>query len=223
MKFLSRDLLYLALLIMLVKVAIKQRTAQDDVIFVDPTIDLVENTEPAPLLPPPAEPERVMEQTIERKIEIIETPEMAPAPEPAGQETPPVDETPQPNLDDPKLKEDTLKKIDATQQQVETALPMVKQTSVQAAHMHSLKQKLVQLRRSYQDSLATPIFGPHYTTNNVEQTAENHIEKDLLRVINKLGTIIHALIQEETEPFAPSESIIEGLQNNQAMLQIIAS
>lgn len=238
----TRDILYFALLIVLVKVAINQRSGTNSACESCPlpmTAELPVVTRSVTEIVPPshnAEPVAPDLQTA-APVSPVAAPLAAQTAAPAVAIQPTAGAiqvnaanaaavvAPTPKQDpelvpvtDPELSQDMLKQIDATQKQVEYVLPHIKETSVQAAQVRSLKQKLSQLRRSYQQEMTGPIFGPHHENGK----SPEHIEKDLLRVVNKLSTIIHLYASQDQE-FRPADCVVDGLKHNHALLEKLAA
>lgn len=241
----TRDILYFALLIVLVKVAINQRSGTNSACESCPlpmttaelpvaTRSVTEAIAPMPSI---AEPSVAGQSAVPIAQVAAPATVQTAAPAPAAQvqtsagaiqvnaanaaavvaPTPKQDPELVP-VTDPELSQDMLKQIDATQKQVEYVLPHIKETSVQAAQVRSLKQKLSQLRRSYQQEMTGPIFGPHHENGK----SPEHIEKDLLRVVNKLSTIIHLYASQDQE-FRPADCVVDGLKHNHALLEKLAA
>ncbi len=240
MKFLSRDLLYFAFLVVLVKVAINQHsTSPDDMLPLDTSALALVEPAPAGFDQAATLPAAIEAQAPAEQPAVVASSAFPPVRSNLGEDGSPqsnfnaVDTTASTEpthavpltttLSEAELQESTLKQIDVTQQQVEAALPLIKETTQHAALVKSLRQKLLQLRKMYQQSQTTPVFGPNKNTPQPDVVSEHSVEKDLLRVVNKLGIILNEVVKN-AEDFKAADSVTEGLiHNNQLIEKAIAS
>lgn len=107
-----------------------------------------------------------------------------------------------------------VKQIECAQTQIRKALDIAQSTSVEAAQLYSLLQKLSILHTQYKTSLpkeATP--GPLKAAAMALE--EDDIKKDLLSTIQKFASILHTLAGDVHEPV---DSVVKELETNHHLL-----
>lgn len=110
-----------------------------------------------------------------------------------------------------------LEQIDYIQKQVDLTLPLISSSTLECAQLQSMKQRLMQLKRSYQHtSPAVALLGPIGYTGIVLK--EQKAERDILKMINKLNLILYTLAPKEEE-YVPVGKIADGIQISHTMLE----
>ena len=115
--------------------------------------------------------------------------------------------------------QNVLKQIDCTRNQIEKALELTQPASLDAAQLHSLQQKLSQLRVQYtRTSPAVAMLGPLGTAAIVLK--EQELENALLAIVHKLATLLHKLAGDTYEQ---TDSIVAELESNHNRLKQLIS
>ena len=112
-----------------------------------------------------------------------------------------------------------LKQIDLAKEQINEALAFFSYPKIEIAQLHSLKQQLVHLKRQYQyTSPAIALLGPIGSAGVVLK--EQKLEKLVLKTVNAIGQIICQLdTNKHVGEFEPYDSVAVGLTANQTLLE----
>lgn len=116
--------------------------------------------------------------------------------------------------------EDALNQVEIAQKQIALLIPFIKPTTKQSAQLQSMRQRLIQLKKELKNtSPAIALLGPIGTTGIVLK--ENEIEKNLLKIVNMIRTILQTITDNRSE-FEQYTSIAKGIEENELLLASIA-
>ncbi len=112
--------------------------------------------------------------------------------------------------------QDVLDQIKDLQTHIDQTIALVEPSSIQAAQLESMRQRLIQFKREYKHtSPAVALLGPIGYTGIVVK--ERRIERGILKIVNSLNSILHKQVQQEEE-YTPVKAIAEGIQITHTML-----
>ena len=198
----KRDLLFLAVLILMIKVAMDRQKNEGD----------------QPILYAPAEQMRSLPITKADQIQFDEN-ELVQLEQDADQVVQNEKEAAQNTLTELVAHEpdqDTLKYIETAHAHIEHIISLIKPTAKESAQLLSMRQRLVQLKKEYKStSPAIALLGPIGTMGVVFK--ENELEKNLLRLVNSIRAILQSFVTD-TQDLTPYTSIAQGLAHNEQML-----
>ncbi len=200
----TKDLLYFFLLIGLIKVAVILQDHQQTTIFSPPQHSLEIASIETPILAPQPVAETIALRSPESSTDNTPVPEFIPAPEPKTV----VHMQP---FDADEIKENVLKQIDMAQQHIDVIMSIVHPTSINAAQLASLKQRLRHLRKQYQK--IAPADSLESASASLIAAKTQSIEKDILNTIHKIGAIVYEIAHIQ-EPYLADASITGALALN---------
>ena len=100
--------------------------------------------------------------------------------------------------------------------QLDDVLTFVDAASQEVAQLKGVKQRLLHLKRTYQHtSPAIVLLGPIGSAGIVFK--EQKLEKELLSTAHRLGTMLCQIVDKEKE-FEPAETIAQAIENNRTLL-----
>lgn len=100
--------------------------------------------------------------------------------------------------------------------QLNDILTFVDPTSQEVAQLKGVRQRLLHLKRSYQHtSPAIVLLGPIGSAGIVFK--EQKLEKELLSTAHRLGTMLCQIVDKEKE-FEPAKTIAQAIENNKMLL-----
>jgi hypothetical protein len=208
----KRDLLFFVLLIGMVKIAISRYNAThtgNPLVYISAATRSLH----APMAAAHA-PIEQPEETVEPDT-IVE--KELPAPMVSLQEETSVESSPG-QFAIHEVDQDIVQQIETAQAHINQLLKIVRQTSKQAAQLHSMQQRLAQLKKEYQRTCpAIALLGPIGTAGIVLK--ETTIEKNLLRMINMTRTILQIISGSDEQP--TYTSIAQGLAQNGQLLAML--
>lgn len=106
------------------------------------------------------------------------------------------------------IENNIIKQIECAQLQIRKTIDIAPSTSLEAAQLYSLLQKLSTLHTQYTTSLPQEA-NPDPLKIAAMNLEENDIKKDLLETIQKFASILHTLAKNTHEPAGSAEKELE--------------